>query len=158
MTRKAAQLITIRQHQDAAPVNVHEIAKALGLDVYSDRTMPDAVSGLLTKDEDGYYIVVNAKHHPNRQRFTVAHEIAHFILHKDQVGDGVQDSVLYRSHLSGKLEWEANRLAADILMPMHLIEELEAKVGYPSVEYLARSLKVSKSAMSIRLGVPLEDE
>ncbi len=152
------QLKIIRRHQVEPPVNVVGIALDLGVEVFEDDKLPDHISGLLTHDDDGYFIIVNASHHPNRKRFTVAHEIAHFIRHRHAIGDGIQDNALYRSHLSSRQETEANRLAADILMPWELISNLVESVPDPTVAFLASELKVSKSAMSIRLGVPLEDE
>jgi Zn-dependent peptidase ImmA (M78 family) len=34
-------------------------------------------------------------HHPNRQRFTLAHEIAHYVLHRDLVENGIVDDTMY---------------------------------------------------------------
>lgn len=62
----------------------------------------------------GVAIYVNKGHHVNRRRFTTAHEIAHFILHQDFIGDGIADDGLYRSKLSNAMEAQANKLAADI--------------------------------------------
>ena len=61
----------IRNRQTEAPVDVLAIARDLGLDVYADENLPDSVSGLLTKDDDGFFIVVNEGHHVHRQRFTI---------------------------------------------------------------------------------------
>lgn len=154
ITRRAQQVI--RRHQAKPPVDVTAIARELGLEVYAEDGLSDDVSGLLTKDDKGYFIVVNRGHHLNRRRFTIAHEIAHFLLHRDEIGDGVEDSTLYRSHLSGRQETQANRLAAEILMPWRLISHLVRQNPHSSVEFLAQELKVSKSAMAIRLGVPTD--
>ena len=120
---------TIRKFQNTAPVDVGAIARELGIDVLADDTLPDTVSGAITKDKDGFFITVNAKHHPRRQRFTVAHELAHYILHQSQIGDGIQDSALYRSHLSNSSEVAANKLAADILMPLDLVQRVADQLG-----------------------------
>jgi Zn-dependent peptidase ImmA (M78 family) len=108
---------------------------------------------MIAKDEgatsSGYVIFVNAGQHEVRRRFTIAHEIAHYLLHRDLIGDGTQDDVLYRSGLSNRVEAQANRLAADILMPRHLIDEV-VKSGIASaddVAELARIFNVSKDAM-----------
>ncbi|MCV5491602.1 ImmA/IrrE family metallo-endopeptidase, partial [Escherichia coli] len=57
-----------------------------------------------------------------RRRYTLAHEIAHFLLHRHLLRDGITDDVLYRSSQSSQIEAEANRLAADIIMPMHQVD------------------------------------
>lgn len=142
------------------PVQTIDLAKKLGLNVYYV-DWPDDVSGRIQKDEklggsSGYAIFVNKRHHPNRRRFTIAHEIAHYVLHQDKIGDGVYDDALYRSGLPQKVEYEANKLAADILMPLDKIgDALDQEPA--SVEQLAEQFQVSKSAMSIRLGIPADD-
>jgi Zn-dependent peptidase ImmA (M78 family) len=74
-------------------------------------------------------------------------------LHKARIGDGITDDALYRSGLSNKEEAMANKLAADILMPWHLIN-LVMDQGITTIPELAKSFHVSESAMSIRLGIP----
>ena len=155
------KLGAIRDHQDqnGYPVHVIPLAEALGINVYYV-DWEDSMSGKIERDseragESGYAIFVNKNHHPNRRRFTIAHEIAHFVLHQDQIGDGIFDDAMYRSGLPQKAEFEANRLAADILMPWHLLSKAMDAPGY-TVESLADLFQVSKSAMSIRLGVPYE--
>ena len=102
-------------------------------------------------------VKTNAKHPPTRRRFTVAHEIAHFVLHRELIGDGIEHDALYRSALGGPLEAEANRLAADILMPWHLLHPAVVETG-PQVVLLARKFNVSRNAMAIRLGIPYDTD
>lgn len=90
-----------------------------------------------------------------RRRFSIAHEIAHFALHRNLIGDGITDDAMYRSNLSSAVEVQANRMAADILMPWHLIREA-TESGVNTVEALAKHFDVSKSTMAIQLGVPYE--
>src|SRR3546814_18529596 len=71
-----------------------------------------------------------------RRRFSIAHEIAYFALHRNLIGDGVTDDAMYRSNLSSAVEVQANRMAAGILMPWHLIREATDK-GIDTVERLA---------------------
>ena len=145
----------IRNFQDEGAVKLRGIANALGVEVKS-ATLRPGISGEINRHENGSYTIRVNRHDPRtRQRFTVAHELAHFLLHRDQIGDGIQDDKLYRSSLSDRREQEANRLAADILMPLNLIQQaLEAAdekgVGDKLV-YLANELNVSESAISIRL-------
>ncbi|MCB8877663.1 ImmA/IrrE family metallo-endopeptidase [Acidisoma silvae] len=83
--------------------------------------------------------------------------MAHFLLHSDQIGSGIEDDVLYRSSLSDRREAEANRLAADILMPHELVEEFLETAKALSIDdipsYLADQFEVSEAAMKIRLGI-----
>ena len=96
---------------------------------------------------------MNESHHKNRRRFTTAHEIAHFILHSDLIGDGIADVALYRNKLTNAVEAQANKLAADILMPWQLLNQ-QIENGVNSVLKLAEVFQVSESAMAIRMGSP----
>jgi Zn-dependent peptidase ImmA (M78 family) len=145
---------TIARHQEEAPVKVGAIAADFGVNVLiSD--LPLAVSGMLVlekEDRKTWTIKVNRHEHRNRQRFTIAHELAHFVLHRDVIGNELVDDTFYRSGLSERREFEANALAAEILMPWPLITRL-MQAGTRDVEKLAQSLQVSTAAMNIRLGV-----
>jgi len=145
----------IERFQNSAPVDVTGLAEALGLNVWEDDDLPENVSGKLFQDSEsggpsGYSISVRASDAYVRRRFTVAHEIAHFVLHRNRVGAVVTDDAYYRSNLSSWEEVEANRLAADILMPRQLLAKYIKTWGAePSV--LAALFKVSESAIRIRL-------
>ena len=91
----------------------------------------------------------------SRKRFTVAHEIAHYILHRDLVGSELVDDSLFRSGLTTREEAQANGLAADILMPRHLLEKIAPPPFDKSPEFLAERFQVSEQAMRIRLGLPM---
>ena len=151
----AEQKELISKHQSSTPIKIGEIAKDLGLIVKSS-TLRAGISGEIKKVNGQFTIRVN-RHDPKvRQRFTVAHEIGHFLLHQDQIGDGIVDDILYRSSLSDVLEAQANRVAADLLMPWALIEKslkvhrnLKSEVR---LEKLAQELEVSSTALKIRLG------
>lgn len=152
----------IRKHQAQAPVSVIAIAIDLGLKVHLVSQWDNQISGMIRKDsshggESGYAIFVNDKHAETRRRFTIAHEIAHFILHQDLIGDGiVEDALLRASGLNNSVERQANSMAADILMPWHLLD-VEITKGR-TIEALASLFKVSRDAMSYRiLGVSYDD-
>jgi len=134
------------------------IAGDLGINVWQMSSLPPNISGKIFRDQlnggkSGFSIAVNARDVFVRQRFTVAHEIAHFILHRRLLEQGdLVDDAMYRSGLSTKEETAANRLAADILMPLLLIRGLMAG-GISTPESLANKLQVSLPAMRIRLGL-----
>lgn len=145
----------IETFQDAAPVRLPELAQALGVSVKAS-TLAPGISGEIRPLNGGFVIRIN-RHDPiKRQRFTVAHELAHFLLHREQIGSGIKDDVLYRSSLSDRREHQANRLAADILMPEALLTEAyeaaeEKGVGDVPL-YLSDLFGVSESAMRIKVG------
>jgi hypothetical protein len=145
----------ILQHQQMPPVNVVAVANDLGVNVWEIPNLGKEISGKIFKDaqnggSSGYSIGVNATEGYRRKRFTVAHEIAHFILHRDKIGDELTDDAMYRSGLSTREEVQANQLAADILMPVALIRKFQA-VDENDVELLADRFQVSVPAMRVRL-------
>lgn len=156
MTLYDEQMSTIRRQQEAWPVETVATANALGLNVFRVSNWPDDISGMIRKDSDdggdsGFVIYVNASHSKVRRRFTIAHEIGHFVLHKSLIGDGIVEDALMRAQgFSSRIEYQANQFAADLLMPWHLIEIAKTQ-GTESVEALAEAFQVSRDAMSIRL-------
>lgn len=145
----------ILQHQQNLPIQIGEIAKALGVVVKSSTLQAD-ISGEIREANGTFVIRVNRHDSKNRQRFTIAHEIGHYLLHKDKIGDGIVDDILYRSALSDTLEAQANRIAADLLMPPKLISEsldsFSSKKGEALYESVAEIASVSTIALKIRLG------
>jgi Predicted Zn peptidase len=144
----------IEAQQQSAPIKLSEIARQLGVVVRS-ATLPVGISGEIRPSvgAGNFTIKVNRHDDPKRQRFTVAHELAHFLLHREYIGNGLSDDVLYRSSLSDTKEAQANRLAADILMPRHLIEELKIRLldADDVISDLAEAFNVSTTAMQIRV-------
>lgn len=80
----------------------------------------DATSGSIRIEQDGSFVVAVASHTGvERDRFTIAHELGHYVLHylwPKQNGKPVT-AVEARRYGSGRVEWEANWFAAGFLMP-----------------------------------------
>lgn len=148
------KLDILKQFTETVPVKVGALASALGLRVVL-ATLPINISGSIQPDgDDDFVIKINRFESKERQRFTIAHEIAHFLLHKDQIKNGIVDSVLYRSKLSSRTEAEANKLAADIVMPPEAVFKAMSRysngIDDDAVGDLASEFEVSRQAMSIR--------
>jgi len=161
VTEKMAILNGFIDRSDA-PIQTVNLANELGIKVYH-AAWPNDVSGKIQKDSayggaSGFAIFVNREHHVNRRRFTTAHEIAHYVLHEEKIGDGIFDDALYRSGLSSAIEAQANGLAANILMPWSILNRYIPSYlgndGDTDVTKLAALFQVSKQSMSIRLGIP----
>ena len=141
------------------PVKLGELARELGVGGIKISSMRTGVSGQITNEDDQYIIRVNRNEARERQRFTIAHELAHYLLHRqviDSSPEGITDNVLYRSGAPERMEYEANRLAADLVMPIDLVErrlneDFGGIVTDATIESLAASFQVSKAAMEIRL-------
>ncbi|SFR39397.1 protein of unknown function [Marinobacter gudaonensis] len=97
------------------PLDVERLAGSFGVKV-KVVPMKDEVSGHLSLNDGQWEIAVNALHHPKRQRFTLAHELGHYVLHRWQC-QKFEDTKLFRNNETNPMEAEANRYAADLLMP-----------------------------------------
>lgn len=144
---------------DSVPVKVGDIAERLGLEVLS-LTLSTDISGLIRRNEGGVYeIQVNNTDADVRQRFTVCHEIAHYLLHRTLIdAEGITDNILYRSKLTSRQEAEANKLGAAILLPWPKISEWhQAQFGSPphkgNIEQIASAFRASSLAVGFRLGI-----
>lgn len=157
----AARRLLYRHSIDTVPVPVDRLVDQLGIRlVYHE--LEDDVSGLLIrKQADSPVIAVNVKHHINRQRFTIAHELAHFVLHKADATVFVDDFLVHfrsetRTWKSAPKELEANQFAGALLMPaIQLKSDLKAKPidvsDEDAIRELARRYQVSPQALTIRL-------
>lgn len=147
----------IDKHLSDLPVKLGALAKELGIQVKLS-SLPMNCSGLIHKVGNEYEIKVNRHETRERQRFTLAHELAHFLLHRhivDSKDEGIKDDVLYRSGEAKQIEYEANRLAADLIMPKNEIRKRLSRKGLQLseelIENLANEFGVSKAAMEIRV-------
>ena len=102
------------------PVDVAAVAKRLGITLQFADFGPDC-SGMLVRGETDAVIGVHFSHAPNRQRFTIAHELGHFELHDGgtYVDRGTSLRLRSNAQQSGSAieEREANQFAAALLMP-----------------------------------------
>ncbi|HET9342869.1 MAG TPA: ImmA/IrrE family metallo-endopeptidase [Candidatus Eremiobacteraceae bacterium] len=144
------------------PVDLRKITRHLGLAVQKD-SLPPEISGFFYRKGTHNIIGVNKKHVPARRRFTVAHEIGHYILGHahDEVHVDRNFGFIFRDERSSrgvsKEEIEANAFAAALLMPAKfLMKDLSTNafdlVDSAVVSRLAHRYGVSVQALSIRLG------
>ncbi len=133
------------------PVDPFRIAQRLGLKAFS-AGLNEGVSGVLVKrpGEDPE-IYVHAFDSPNRQRFTCAHELGHYVK-RSAAGDEVWEYVEHRNLLASQgtdpEEVYANQFAASLLMPREAVEALHAELGPAALAY---EFGVSADAMHYRL-------
>ncbi len=133
-------------------IDVFKVAERIGIEV-KNSTFSDEISGLLVKRGNNPVIGVNCRHHPHRQRFTVAHELGHYILHGGEAihYDIGGEPLYFRSEsIYNADEREANRFAAELLMPEHLVSRC-IEAGTCTVDTLAEIFDVSEDAMRYRL-------
>jgi Zn-dependent peptidase ImmA (M78 family) len=146
---------------DTAPVPIHLVAQRLGLMVESVH-LGDEVSGVLVVDGEVGVIGYNVLHAEVRQRFTIAHEIGHYLLHRSDSSLFIDQRYFsaFRDARSSEgsepREREANAFAASLLMPSHLVRwELKHRsfdlADEDALSLLAKTFRVSTQAMAFRL-------
>lgn len=136
---------------DGKKLKIVKLAKYFGLNVVEEN-FEQNISGKLVigKDpESPSVIYVNSNHSANRKRFTIAHELGHFINHRKD-GTVFEDTVFFRKGDIAGIEYSANKFAADILMPEPEVRKLVIK-GIRDVGSLSEEFGVSASAMKYRL-------
>jgi hypothetical protein len=146
------------------PVPVERIARSLGTQVAFEPFEGD-LSGMLYREpgDAAAIIIVNSLNAKTRQRFTVAHEIGHLLLHEREVFVDRPISVRFRDARSSLAEdpeeIEANRFAAALLMPQDwLLADARRRLKRQPrlsdedlVDRLAQDYEVSRQAMEFRL-------
>jgi len=145
------------------PVPIEVVAHRLNLTTEAS-ALGDRVSGMLVVENDRGAIGYNSSHARVRQRFTVAHEIAHFILHLKRNRRSqlfIDPFVIFRrddNSATGndRQEIEANRFGAALLMPATLVlKEIKKHAldldDEDALAFLAKRFKISTAAMTYRL-------
>ena len=164
------QIDTISQYIDYEfPRNIISICEKLNIQVQETNLLSNDISGLIYKNKENtnYNILINSNQSAGRKSFTIAHELGHFLLHKDRLDDekeiisiakGIdinslgyitrQNITTTSSPEYRELESEANKFAAEILMPEK--EFLKQCICQNSIDDIANFFGVSISAATIR--------
>lgn len=146
------------------PVPVKKIIKELDVDIQAD-DLGEEISGLLVIEDGRALIGYNSDEPIVRQRFTLAHELGHYILHcnRNNRNKIFVDKIMYRKNFSStsekRQEMQANTFAAALLMPEILIEQefnrllnsSEPLTEEDIIEELSSGFKVSAISMTYRL-------
>lgn len=107
------------------------------------------ISGRL-EYKDGYWqMSVNLKHPEVRRRYTLGHELGHYLNHRNSV-KRFEDTIYFRSEQKSSMEYMADQFAARLLMPENDVNEL-VKTGIKTVKDMAEKFGVSLEAMKYRL-------
>lgn len=127
------------------PVDPIHIAQSLGIEVFTADLEP-GIAGLLVKRQgQDAAVYLNSRDSRNRQRFTAAHELGHYV-RRSTGTDEAWDYVDRRDELSSLgtdvEERFANAFAAQLLMPEHEVRSMSKRMTPP--------------AMAVKFGVSLE--
>jgi Zn-dependent peptidase ImmA (M78 family) len=138
-------------------VNVFDIAEKEGLEVIAFRAKIGDLdlketSGIL--DFENSKIYINQEESPERQAFTVAHELGHYLLghDPDEYGELLRKDLIKTEEPTIQ-EKEANSFAANLLVPLKFLKQKmeEYDLRNHDISSLSRLFGVSEKMMEIRL-------
>ncbi len=166
MQVSASSLIDILKNSDyqlEAPINIDKIIDILEIPVNKKPNFRKSkITGIISMKNGSPEIWINPMMNQNkeRERFTLAHELGHFMLHIapsfEDYDREDKDIEFNRDSNWDIQEMEANRFAAELLMPTEFIKQ-EVKNLDPAenkenkLERLATTFNVSKQAIKYRL-------
>jgi len=137
-----------KKYKETIPVPIVKIAtKDLKLKIYHTSSLNDNECGLIRKEGEKYVIYVNNSYSTVRKRFTIAHEVAHFLNNKDGI---VANYVTYamRTGTRNKKEGIANQVARNLLMPKDAFRKVFEESN--SIEEVANKFEVPVSSATTR--------
>lgn len=149
---KIANVLREKTFQTDYYAEVINIALQLGLPVYKVGFDNDNISGFIEVDEENpetNKICVNKNHCDARQRFTIAHEIGHYVLEHLNSDCKKYRKVDFDNNDYSPEETQANKFAAVLLMPESMIREVWQK--FSDIKILAATFGVSEGAASYRI-------
>lgn len=137
------------------PLDIEALTAKLGIVILKEDGEED-FSGCIEQRSDGrFYLSVNKYHNIRRQRFTIAHELGHYILHRNRLNEIGRETILMREPAAlTQVEREANDFASELLIPKAVIDAQISR-GMNQIEDLADFFQVSVPALkyrAIRLG------
>jgi Zn-dependent peptidase ImmA (M78 family) len=150
--------------------NVESAIKQLSIKVvYEDMGPNNAISGYIEKMGDHWRIAINRYENIGRQRFSLAHELAHLLFHRELTLKQIENDSKHRFGEAIKLfrskddyrleEMEANSFAAELLMPsdefrkvweaMNSIRDISQhfNVSLYAVEFRAKKLRLNSKEL-----------
>jgi IrrE N-terminal-like domain len=145
----------IMNHTQGAPTNLSGIAYDLKVELRYTRMHKKISSKLMLHGKRGgigsfWAIYVNEIMPAHKQRFSLAHSLAHYILHRELADEIIDNERLRSAQLSKKYEIQANRLACNMILPIPLVKRLY--IRNKNIEILSNTFKVTPEAMMIRIG------
>lgn len=152
LAREKAQNILSMFGVNEAPIDVEDICSKLGFKIaYIE--LSDKVSAAIKIENNRKAIIVNSKHSKNRQRFSIAHELGHYLSGHEDFDDEKRVFIdPHKKYLNPQFrqEEEADEFAAELLMPESLLKTdvVESKLG---ITELATKYQTSEQAMTIQL-------
>lgn len=153
---KDADSLRAASFQHSPPIDVYELARSNGLDIIEKPFPVDQanIAGFITVQDGRGKLYINLLDSPKRRRFTIGHELGHWRLHRSELINNPQRSILFRIAIGqlnkDPVERDANIYAATLLVPLELLEQYSKSM---SNEKLADLFNVSTDVIGYRLSL-----
>lgn len=142
-----AEKVLEEHWNNTIPVNPIHIAENMGISVYSSQSIK--YIGEFLYDQDKPVILFRSSGNSRQDRFTIAHELGHFVMGYKHPHKDTNSSFDISNFIPD--EKDANYFAATLLMPKSCVEFAIHRGNLTSVEELCNYFDVSTTAMRIRL-------
>jgi len=149
---KAEQILRSLGITSPDEIDVEAIAWHLGAKVKYDYL--ESCDARIIGADNNAVITVDRSASPQRQRFSICHELGHWIYHRRRMLLCQADEIERPGAGSKNVERIADQFASDLLMPKYLFLPIAEKLGRPSlsvVRKLAEGFNTSHTATAIRL-------
>jgi orotate phosphoribosyltransferase len=125
--RQMAGKILVESKIRVPPVDLLQILSAHGIGYEEVEDFPDTVDALIVEDGVKVYAAVNAKQHPHRRRFSLAHELGHYFMHREGMPG---ETITINNPRPGEIdaptkspaETEADLFAGELLVPLGMLK------------------------------------
>lgn len=155
----ASELDIILAHIECPPIDLAAVFSDLGVE-YFELPIPGGASSWIERDRSGYRVAVNSTENEERRRFAAAHQLAHYVMHRDLIPLGragrhidflFDEAPAQHSALAISKDHDryASKLAVQIITPAQKIREL-SRAGATTDE-IAATFAVSPKVIEIRL-------
>ncbi len=161
ITKDEIKKMAVKLCTAVGKTDIIQLANKVGVDVYKiDNPRPDEHASIKYNEEEKHFeIWVNTNQQKDRMRFSIAHELAHFVLHKNDVIKKGQVDRQDSMSLSPEKEQQADKLAAELLAPEEIaknfLENTETKknnpVGKDIIQKFQERFEISFVASIVRI-------
>jgi Zn-dependent peptidase ImmA (M78 family) len=145
---KAESILKVARIHEA-PIDLNKVAASLGF-IIEPFPFPDKLKGRVLIKDEVKVIGVNENHPKTLQRYTIAHELGHYLNGHEHIDKTfISDESRYFDSYFHQ-EKEADAFASELLMPKFLLEKDLSKLGL-DIDKLKEKYQVSEQALWIRL-------
>jgi Zn-dependent peptidase ImmA (M78 family) len=150
--RFAEQLITELGISKPSEIDLEAIALVLGVSVKYARL--DSCEALIVGHGDRAIATINNSSMPERQRFSLGHELGHWHHHKGKTLYCMQDDIESGSEKAKETELIADRYASSLLMPSSIFKNslsTRKKITWAVIREVAKEFGCSPLATVLRI-------